>query len=116
MAAVKISLKAGDATLSGLYAPAQGKPRALVFGIHGGSYTSHYFNYRSMAGQTLFDLAPGLGYSVLAIDRPGYGLASELMPSFDEQAPLRRRAVSSGTAGVSVSGCSDDWSGRPAAA
>ena len=111
MGASKITLQAGTATLSGIYAAAQGVPRALIFGIHGGSYTSHYFNYRSMAGQTLFDLAPSLGYSVVAIDRPGYGLASGLMPSFDEQAPMladaAKRALGEyapGSAGVFIVG------------
>ncbi|MEI8256345.1 MAG: hypothetical protein WCJ30_11795, partial [Deltaproteobacteria bacterium] len=48
---------------------------------------------------------------VLAIDRPGYGLASDLMPNFDEQAPMladaARRALGEyapGSAGVFIVG------------
>lgn len=69
-------------------------PKALLFCIHGGSYTSRYFDYRSQEGQTLFSLAPPLGYSVLAIDRPGYGAARDRPLSFDEQASALRRAAS----------------------
>lgn len=111
MNAQTITLNAGGTELSGIHAPAQGKPRALIFGIHGGSYTSHYFNYRSQRGATLFDLAPLLGYAVVAIDRPGYGKASDLLLDFDTQAPLLAQAASSalarfapGSAGVFVVG------------
>jgi pimeloyl-ACP methyl ester carboxylesterase len=79
----------GADALSGRHAPAEGgAPRALIFAIHGGSYSSHYFGFRSLAGGTLFDLAPRLGYAVVAIDRPGYGAAAERPLSFDAQATL----------------------------
>jgi pimeloyl-ACP methyl ester carboxylesterase len=87
-----IEIKVGATTLSGIFRPAI-DARALIFCIHGGSYTSRYFDFKSQRGETLFDLAPQFGYSVLAIDRPGYGAAEKLMVSFDEQAALLTEAV-----------------------
>lgn len=83
-----IMLGRGADALSGRFAPAEGPPKALIFAIHGGSYTSHYFGFASLAGATLCDLAPPLGYAVLAIDRPGYGAAAERTMNFDAQATL----------------------------
>jgi len=89
-----IVLGRGAETLSGRFAPASGgTPRALIFAIHGGSYTSHYFGFESLAGGTLFDLAPRLGYAVLAIDRPGYGAAADRPLDFDSQAKVLAAAI-----------------------
>jgi pimeloyl-ACP methyl ester carboxylesterase len=90
----EIMLGRGAHALSGRYVPAEGgAPRALIFAIHGGSYTSHYFGFKSLAGGTLFDLAPRLGYAVVAIDRPGYGAAAERPLSFDAQATVLAAAI-----------------------
>ncbi|HVO13590.1 MAG TPA: alpha/beta fold hydrolase [Alphaproteobacteria bacterium] len=91
----EIMLGHGATALSGRFAPASRRaPRALIFAIHGGSYTSHYFGFESLAGGTLFDLAPRLGYAVLAIDRPGYGTAADRpLPDFDSQARLLAAAI-----------------------
>jgi pimeloyl-ACP methyl ester carboxylesterase len=42
----------------------------LIIAIHGGTYTSEYFD---IGGYSLLDLAAGLGIPIVAVDRPGYG-------------------------------------------
>ena len=81
-----------------------GSPKALIVAIHGGSYTSHYFGLGSLVGGTLFDLAPPLGYAVLAIDRPGYGAAAERPMSFDDQAVLLAATVREAAARFGAAG------------
>lgn len=87
-----IAITIDGTTLSGRHRGVP-QPKALIFCIHGGSYTSRYFDFQSQAGETLFALAPQYGYSVLAIDRPGYGAADKLSMDFDAQAALLRKAA-----------------------
>jgi pimeloyl-ACP methyl ester carboxylesterase len=67
------------AELSGRYCPPPaGKQRAdspLVIAIHGGTYTSAYFD---IPEHSLLNLAESLGMPILAIDRPGYGTSAPL--------------------------------------
>lgn len=90
--AVNIKVEIGSTVLSGLYRGAS-NPKALIFCIHGGSYTSRYFGFRSQKSATLLDIAPEFGYSVVAIDRPGYGAAENLVVNFDRQAEILREAA-----------------------
>ena len=80
--------------LSGRFLPAtNGNPRALLVAIHGGTYTSKYFDTPS---SSLFDLCASLGYSILALDRPGYGMAASVpveQLSFDDQVSVLQRAL-----------------------
>lgn len=50
----------------------------LVIAIHGGTYTSAYFD---VPGASLFDAAAALGVPIVAPDRPGYGSSPALPPS-----------------------------------
>jgi alpha-beta hydrolase superfamily lysophospholipase len=89
-----ISIDAGNVKLSGRFLPAtNGQPGALLVAVHGGTYTSKYFD---TAPSLLFELCASLGYSVLALDRPGYGAATS-MPfdqlSFDGQVTVLRQAL-----------------------
>jgi len=45
----------------------------LVIAVHGGGYTSAYFD---VPGYSLLDRAAGLGIPIIAVDRPGYGGSS----------------------------------------
>jgi pimeloyl-ACP methyl ester carboxylesterase len=58
--------------------PAHGLPprMPLVIAIHGGTYTSNYFN---VPGYSLLDRAQANGIPIIAIDRPGY-VESPLLP------------------------------------
>jgi pimeloyl-ACP methyl ester carboxylesterase len=58
--------------LSGL-AGIVAEPRAVLLAIHGGGTRAGYFHGGTHPDQSLLTLAHALGYSVLAIDRPGYG-------------------------------------------
>ncbi len=47
----------------------------LVIALHGGTYTSQYFD---IPGHSLLDLASTLGVPVIALDRPNYGGSTPL--------------------------------------
>jgi pimeloyl-ACP methyl ester carboxylesterase len=49
----------------------------LVIALHGGTYTSTYFD---IPGYSLLDRAAALGIPIIAIDRPGYGGSTALAP------------------------------------
>jgi pimeloyl-ACP methyl ester carboxylesterase len=57
-------------SFSGRSSGAGVKGTPLVVAIHGGTYTSAYFD---VPGHSLFDKARLLGIDIIAIDRPGYG-------------------------------------------
>jgi len=61
-------------TITGKRRPAGGTAGSrdipLIIAIHGGTYTSDYFD---IPGYSLLDRAAGLGIPIVAIDRPGYG-------------------------------------------
>ena len=94
MASHSISVDAGDVKLSGRFLPAtNGAPRALLVALHGGTYTSKYFDTPSTS---LLQFVASLGYSILALDRPGYGTATSVpfdQLSFDGQVPILRQAL-----------------------
>ncbi len=89
-----ISIDAGNVKLSGRFLPAaNGQPRALLVAVHGGTYTSKYFD---TSPSQLLEFCSSLGYSILALDRPGYGSATSVpvgQLSFDDQVPVLRRAL-----------------------
>jgi pimeloyl-ACP methyl ester carboxylesterase len=49
----------------------------LIVALHGGTYTSAYFD---VPGYSLLDRAESLGIPIVAIDRPGYGRSTPLAP------------------------------------
>ena len=72
-----------------LHAPAGVVPRAVVVAVHGAGMTADYFDARSEPSLSLCATATRLGYSVLTIDRPGYGAHAERYPAglcMDDQA------------------------------
>ncbi|MFJ3898689.1 MULTISPECIES: alpha/beta hydrolase [unclassified Streptomyces] len=48
-------------------------PRAVIVALHGGAVTSGYYDYPGQPRLSLLRTAAALGFTVLAIDRPGYG-------------------------------------------
>ncbi len=89
-----VSISAGNIRLSGRFLPAtNGQPRALLVALHGGTYTSKYFDTPS---SSLLDFCASSGYSILALDRPGYGAATSVPAdqlSFDGQVPVLQQAL-----------------------
>ena len=90
-----VSIDAGGIKLSGRFLPAtHDQPRALLVALHGGTYSSKYFD---TAPSQLLEFCASLGYSILALDRPGYGTATSVPQdqlSFDGQVPILRQALS----------------------
>ena len=66
--------------LSGRFRASRREGAPLVIAVHGGTYTSAYFD---LPGRSLLDAAEANGLPIVAIDRPGYGdspmLASDQM-------------------------------------
>ncbi|MQY17535.1 alpha/beta hydrolase [Nocardia macrotermitis] len=58
--------------ISGLLARAR-TPRAAVVALHGGATTSRYFDCPGHPDLSLLRTAAAAGFTVLALDRPGYG-------------------------------------------
>ena len=89
-----ISIGAGTMKLSGRFLPVtNGQPRALLVALHGGGNTSKYFD---TPPPSLLELCASLGYSILALNRPGYGATTSVprdQLSFDGQVPILRQAL-----------------------
>lgn len=65
----------------------------LLVCLHGGSYTSTYFD---LPGYSLLDVGSANGFSVLALDRPGYGDSDSILDrpiSFQANAELLDGAI-----------------------
>ncbi|MGW6117879.1 alpha/beta hydrolase [Nocardia sp. NPDC055165] len=67
-------------------------PRAVLVAVHGGATTARYFDLPGLPWLSLLRLGARLGYTVLALDRPGYGASESWGWAFD--VPQRRVDVS----------------------
>ncbi|QIP88327.1 alpha/beta hydrolase [Streptomyces sp. Tu 2975] len=97
-----ITLDAGGISLSGLCSePAQETPRAVIIALHGGGMNAGYFDGQAHPDVSLLALGARLGYTVLALDRPGYGASAAHLPEgqrLTTQAATVRCAVQAFTA------------------
>src|SRR5690349_20787106 len=76
-----VVVDAGGARLSGLLAdPRSGSPRATVAAVHGAGMRAGYFHGQARPGLPLLTLGASLGFTVLALDRPGYGMSGDRFP------------------------------------
>lgn len=75
-----ITLEAGAFTLSALIAQPVGPPRATIVAVHGGGMSAGYFDGQAHPDVSLLTLGARLGYTVVAVDRPGYGLSAAHLP------------------------------------
>lgn len=66
------------------------EPRAVIVAVHGGATTSVYFDCPGHPRLSLLRKAASLGYTTIALDRPGYG-ASALYA--DEMSDTERRVA-----------------------
>ncbi|MFF8608920.1 alpha/beta hydrolase [Streptomyces sp. NPDC015346] len=90
------TLDAAGVTLSALVAEPAGPPRATVVAIHGGGMTAGYFDSQSHPDTSLLTLGARLGFTVVAVDRPGYGLSRGTLPdgqTLSEQSRSLRAAL-----------------------
>ncbi|MFI9152375.1 alpha/beta hydrolase [Streptomyces sp. NPDC053367] len=77
----RITVPAGSVTLSGLQSePSHSPPRALVVALHGGGMSAGYFDGQAHPDLSLLRLGAHLGYRVVALDRPGYGVSAAQLP------------------------------------
>lgn len=68
--------------MSGLLAEAE-TPRAVVVALHGGATTAAYFDCPGHPELSLARSAPPRGFTVLALDRPGFGSSALYSDEFD---------------------------------
>lgn len=68
-------VRVGDIPMSALVAEAP-RPRAVIVTLHGGATTSSYFDYPDQPRLSLVRTAAALGFTVVALDRPGYGASA----------------------------------------
>ncbi|MBK3572311.1 alpha/beta hydrolase [Streptomyces sp. MBT65] len=64
------------------------EPRAVLVALHGGAVTSRYFDYPDQPRLSLLRTAAALDFTVVAIDRPGYGSSAPYGESM--ASPARR--------------------------
>jgi pimeloyl-ACP methyl ester carboxylesterase len=97
-----VTVDAGGIVLSGLLSePAQKAPRAVIIALHGGGMNAGYFDGQAHPDVSLLTLGARLGYTVLALDRPGYGASAARLPAgqrLTAQAATVRCAVQAFTA------------------
>ncbi|MGW6714049.1 alpha/beta hydrolase [Streptomyces globisporus] len=78
----EITLAVDGIRLSGLLAePPHTDPKAVVVAVHGGGMRAGYFDSRVRPGLSLLTLGAELGYTVLSLDRPGYGASAARLPA-----------------------------------
>ncbi|HUH68933.1 MAG TPA: alpha/beta fold hydrolase [Mycobacterium sp.] len=81
--------------MSALVAEAE-QPRAVVVALHGGGTTSTYFDCPGHPSLSLVRMGAALGFTVIALDRPGYGISaaySEAMARPEQRVDLAYAAV-----------------------
>ncbi|WP_307805790.1 alpha/beta hydrolase [Streptomyces chrestomyceticus] len=93
----QVTVQADGVRLSGLHcAPVSGPPRAMVVALHGAGMRAGYFHGPAHPSLSLLTLGAALGFSVLALDRPGYGLSAADFPdglSLPEQSDVLHSAL-----------------------
>ncbi|MEZ0366894.1 alpha/beta hydrolase [Mycobacterium sp. pUA109] len=88
-------VNAGGVPLSALLADAA-EPRAVVVALHGGGTTSAYFDCPGQPRLSLLRSGAALGYTVIALDRPGYGSSApypEAMSNPEQRVALAYTAI-----------------------
>ncbi|MEV5428162.1 alpha/beta hydrolase [Streptomyces sp. NPDC052701] len=60
--------------------PADGRVRAVIVALHGGGMNAGYFDGQAHPDVSLLTLGARSGYTVLALDRPGYGASADRFP------------------------------------
>src|SRR5258705_5637750 len=81
--------------MSGLIAAAD-DPRGVIVALHGGASTAAYFDCPGHPRLSLLRAGAALGYTVVALDRPGYGASApypDVMQRPDQRLALAYGAV-----------------------
>ncbi|GGU46404.1 alpha/beta hydrolase [Streptomyces coeruleorubidus] len=92
-----VNVEADGVTLSGLVSePAEEPARAVIVALHGGGMNAGYFDGQAHPDVSLLAVGARLGYTVLALDRPGYGASAGCFPrgqTLTAQAATVRAAI-----------------------
>lgn len=92
-----VEFEVGGFTIAALAAGlASGSGKPLIAALHGGTYTSRYFDVAGSSAGSFMDVAAAGGYQVVSFDRPGYGGSSDLAPAdntFDRHVELLVPAI-----------------------
>ena len=78
--------------MSGLLSEAP-HPRATVIAIHGGATTSAYFDCPGHPRLSLLRLGAALGFTVIGLDRPGFGSSAPHAEEMADAGPARRAGL-----------------------
>ncbi|WP_280263374.1 alpha/beta hydrolase [Nocardia abscessus] len=81
------SVEVDGMTMSALCAEVE-DPRAVLVAVHGGATSARYFDVPGRPWLSLLRLGARLGFTVLAVDRPGYGASEPWGEVFES--PQRR--------------------------
>lgn len=87
---------ADGSPLSGRIAAPDGPPHALIIALHGGTYSSRYYDLTGSERSSALSNFAALGYRTVAVDRPGYGSTTGAAPAgcdLDAQAETIGEAV-----------------------
>ncbi|MGV1008552.1 MAG: alpha/beta hydrolase [Dermatophilaceae bacterium] len=69
--------------LSALLAEPSQPPRGTLVALHGAGLNARYFTDHALPGSSFADVATSLGFTVLCVDRPGYGtIATSTGPGY----------------------------------
>lgn len=94
MTRTTVSIDADGHHIGGIATECQNQQHPLIVALHGGSYTSAYFD---VPGHSLLDVATANGFDLVALDRPCYG-SSDPLPenevSFGRNAEVLNVAIS----------------------
>lgn len=96
MTAEHVTVEGTDISYALHMAPQPGSELPLLVALHGGTYTSHYFHVAGSPAGSFVQVANRNGFSVLTIDRPGYGTSGHLSDAdntFARQAELLDAAI-----------------------
>ncbi|MET9836145.1 alpha/beta hydrolase [Streptomyces sp. NPDC006385] len=96
-----VTIDADGVTVSGLLSEPVQDPRAVIVALHGGGMNAGYFDGQAHPDVSLLTLGARLGYTVLALDRPGYGSSAVRLPTgqgLGRQADTVRAAIAAFTA------------------
>jgi pimeloyl-ACP methyl ester carboxylesterase len=72
------------------------RPRAVVVALHGGAVTSAYYDAQVPARSSMLRVGAALGFTVIALDRPGYGASAsygERMAAVSDRLELAYGAI-----------------------
>ena len=102
------TVSVGGIPMSGLVAAAAG-PRAVIVALHGGATNSAYYDSRVHPRASLLRTGAALGFTVLALDRPGYGASARharaaAMATPESRAELTFRAIDAFVASCAATG------------